>query len=95
MRNKTSSLIVVLALSFGVALIIYAQNRDLGYTDTPMLTGLPYHVHDPARPHPHVVTPAAHSVTPLNDFSATTAPGNAGSALPFGVKLLCHVRLKM
>jgi hypothetical protein len=33
--------------------------QDLGYTDTPMLPGLPYHVHDPARPHPAVVTPAA------------------------------------
>jgi Domain of Unknown Function (DUF1080) len=58
MRNKTSNLIVVLALSFGIALIVYAQNRDLGYTDTPMLPGLPYHVHDPARPHPRIVTPA-------------------------------------
>ena len=34
-------------------------NRDLGYTDTPILPGLPFHVHDPARPHPPVVTPAA------------------------------------
>lgn len=33
-------------------------NHDLGFTDTPMLPGLPYHVHDPARPHPKVVTPA-------------------------------------
>jgi hypothetical protein len=31
----------------------------LGFTDTPMLPELPYHVHDPGRPHPHVVTPAA------------------------------------
>jgi len=35
------------------------QNNNLGYTDTPMLPGLPFHVHDPARPHPPVVTPAA------------------------------------
>ena len=35
-----------------------APNRDLGYTDTPILPGLPYHVHDPARPHPQVVTAA-------------------------------------
>jgi hypothetical protein len=45
------------------ALLNFAQaprpNNDLGYTDTPMLPGLPYHVHDPARPHPPVVTPAA------------------------------------
>jgi 3-keto-disaccharide hydrolase len=34
-------------------------NPDLGFTDTPLLPGLPYHVHDPNRPHPPVVTPAA------------------------------------
>jgi hypothetical protein len=34
-------------------------NRDLGYTDTPILPGLAYHVHDPARPHPPTVTPAS------------------------------------
>jgi hypothetical protein len=32
---------------------------DDGFTDTPMLPGLPWHVHDPARPHPPVVTPGA------------------------------------
>jgi hypothetical protein len=38
---------------------LFAQNanHDLGYTDTPMLPGLPFHVHDPARPRPPVVTP--------------------------------------
>lgn len=35
-----------------------SENHDLGFTDTPMLPGLPYHVHDPARPHPKVVTPS-------------------------------------
>jgi hypothetical protein len=34
-------------------------NADLGFTDTPMLPSLPYHVHDPDRPHPPVVKPAA------------------------------------
>jgi hypothetical protein len=40
---------------------VFAQpgNNDLGYTDTPILPGLPYRVHDPARPHPPVVTPAS------------------------------------
>jgi 3-keto-disaccharide hydrolase len=33
-------------------------NADLGFTDTPMLPNLPYHVHDPDRPHPKIVTPA-------------------------------------
>lgn len=32
------------------------ENHDLGFTDTPMLPGLPYHVHDSGRPHPKVVT---------------------------------------
>src|SRR2546425_4606138 len=41
-----------------VVALAQAPNRDLGYTDTPMLPGLPYHVHDPARPHPRVVIPA-------------------------------------
>ena len=36
-----------------------AQNSPVGYTDTPMLPELPYRVHDPDRPHPQVVTPAA------------------------------------
>jgi hypothetical protein len=35
-----------------------APNPDLGFTDTPMLPGLPWHVHDPNRPHPPVVTPS-------------------------------------
>lgn len=34
-------------------------NHDLGFTDTPMLPGLPWHVHDPNRPRPPVVTPSS------------------------------------
>jgi hypothetical protein len=40
---------------------------ELGYTDTPMLPGMPWHVHDPARPHPHVVTPGAAPGAPPSD----------------------------
>jgi len=43
------------------------QSGDLGYTDTPMLPGTPYHVHDPARPHPAVVTPGAAAGEPPSD----------------------------
>src|SRR5436190_23199001 len=35
------------------------RGGDLGFEDTPMLPNLPYHVHDPNRPHPRVVTPGA------------------------------------
>ena len=41
------------------AAMLGQANYDLGYDDTPMLPGLPFHVHDPKRPHPQVVTPAA------------------------------------
>jgi hypothetical protein len=40
---------------------------DLGYSDTPMLPGLPYRVHDVARPHPPVVTPGATPGAPPSD----------------------------
>lgn len=48
-------------------LVLFAQQApipprtvaDDGFTDTPMLPGLPWHVHDSARPHPPVVTPGA------------------------------------
>jgi len=57
------SLTVAVFLVLCGALLNFAQatrpNNDLGYSDTPMLPGLPFHVHDPARPHPPVVTPAA------------------------------------
>jgi hypothetical protein len=35
-----------------------AANLDLGYSDTPILPGQKWHVHDWARPYPPVVTPA-------------------------------------
>src|SRR5262245_10653289 len=52
--------IVALLSMFSLGFVLaQAPNTDLGYTDTPMLPGLPFHVHDPARPHPGLVTPAA------------------------------------
>src|SRR5688572_12090712 len=50
-------LALLLLASFAAA--AQAPSTNLGYTDTPMLPGLPYHVHDPARPRPAVVTPGA------------------------------------
>jgi len=45
---------------------LFAQeaNHDLGYTNTPMLPGLPFHVHDPARPRPPAVTPGTQGSAP-------------------------------
>ena len=59
---------------FALAVSLYAQappapaaNHDLGFTDTPMLPDLPWHVHDPNRPHPPVVTPSDVPGAPPSD----------------------------
>jgi len=36
-----------------------AEPGKLGYTDTPMIPGTPWHVHDGARPQPRIVAPGA------------------------------------
>ena len=43
------------------------ENHDLGFKDTPILPGLPYHVHDSDRPHPKIVTPASEPGGPPSD----------------------------
>src|SRR3954463_9541274 len=47
-------------LMLAATALVFGQgnNNDLGYTDTPLLPGLPYKVHDPARPHPPLVVPS-------------------------------------
>jgi hypothetical protein len=47
-----------------VSLLAQSATHDLGYTDTPMLPGLPFHVHDPARPRPPAVTPGTNGSAP-------------------------------
>ena len=54
--TKTLSATLLFAAA---TLLAQTPGANLGYTDTPMLPGVPYHVHDPARPHPAVVTPGA------------------------------------
>jgi len=44
-----------------------AKPGDLGFTDTPILPGMNWHVHDPDRPHPPVVTPGASPYAPPSD----------------------------
>jgi hypothetical protein len=58
--TRLSSLILA-ATALLVACVVAQELKpgDLGFTDTPMLPNLPWHVHDPARPHPQQVTPAA------------------------------------
>jgi hypothetical protein len=44
-----------------------AKPGDLGFTDTPTLPGMPWHVHDPARPRPPIITPGATPGAPPSD----------------------------
>ena len=59
--------LVATVILIAAAAAAQAPNIDLGYTDTPMLPGLPYRVHDPARPHPRVVTPGAQPAAAASD----------------------------
>ena len=63
MSRTALSCLLGAAGAFIAALALAQQPQskpgDLGFTDTPMLPNLPWHVHDPARPHPKVVTPGA------------------------------------
>src|ERR1039458_2535512 len=48
----------VLCLTMLAAGKVFAQ-QNLGYTNTPMIPGTPWHVHDGTRPQPRIVTPDA------------------------------------
>jgi hypothetical protein len=50
-----------------VVVLIAQENPDLGFKDTPMLPGQPWHVHDSSRPHPRTVTPGATPGAPPSD----------------------------
>jgi hypothetical protein len=62
-----SVLFVAGSLLTCVAIAYTAQQQRDGYTDTPILPGQKWHVHDPARPYPHEVTPGATFANPPSD----------------------------
>ncbi len=68
-KSTFRPLAAVLAVAAALAIAQQPQSKpgDLGFTDTPMLPNLPWHVHDPARPHPKVVTPGATPGAPPSD----------------------------
>jgi len=43
------------------------KGADLGFTDTPILPGMKWHVHDPDRPHPKTITPGTSPGAPPSD----------------------------
>ena len=68
MRKNSLTLAALFSAVFAANDLSAAE--PVGYTDTPMLPGQPWHVHDPDRPLPRVVTPGAtfsHSAPPPSD----------------------------
>ena len=59
MQKTTFFLTALTGATLVIAPTTLSADEPIGYTDTPMLPGTPWHVHDPNRPRPHVVTPAA------------------------------------
>jgi hypothetical protein len=50
-----------------LAAVAQEPKKNPGYTDTPMLPGQPWHVHDSNRPHPPMVTPGDTLGAPPSD----------------------------
>src|SRR5690242_21095124 len=61
--------------------------NDLGYTDTPLVPGQKWHVHDPARPHPPKVTPGENTNWDARSEEHT-------SELQSHVNLVCRLLLE-
>jgi len=64
--HSLSFFVLSLAVAGGVRLVLA---QELGYSDTPIIPGTPWHVHDGKRPQPRVVTPGS--------TSGSSAPSDA------------------
>ena len=53
--RMTHQLVLALA-AFAATSLTAADQKSLGYTNTPMIPGTPWHVHDGGRPQPRVIT---------------------------------------
>ncbi len=74
MRRRATLVALVLAVVAGAASWgISQEKRKLGYTDTPILPGGKWHVHDGDRPQPPIVTPGTNST----QETAGKAPSDA------------------
>lgn len=61
-----------------------ADPQDMGFTDTPILPGGKWHVHDPARPAPVVVTPGRQAGSPPSDATILFDGGSLDAWAPKG-----------
>ena len=70
--NPSIPILLAITAVGGVATLLpAAEHASVGYTDTPMLPGGKWHVHDPNRPQPRVVTPGT--------FTTPQTPGKPPS----------------
>src|SRR5271163_4563505 len=71
MGTRMKSRIAFIAASLAAALGAQAQQAPTGYTDTPLIPGSKWRVHDDTRPRPPVITPGT--------FSTQETPGKPPS----------------
>jgi hypothetical protein len=73
-RHAFALTAVILA---GIVALTRAQQKNLGYDDTPMQPNGKWHIHDGARPQPKVVTPGAANASepPPSDAIVLLGPG--------------------
>lgn len=60
-------LVACAALALAIQCAQTSKQEPLGFSDTPMLPGQPWHVHDIKRPHPRQVSPGAQVGQPPSD----------------------------
>ena len=65
--------LLTMIASTALAAAVSGADKPLGYTDTPLIPGTKWHVHDGARPQPPIVTPGE----PSTQEKAGTAPSDA------------------
>jgi hypothetical protein len=58
MQKPTIFLTALAGATLVLSPMAVSAAEPIGYTDTPMLPGTPWHVHDPNRPRPKVIQPA-------------------------------------
>jgi hypothetical protein len=59
-KNMTHKIILSIFAVSASASILAAEQKGLGYDDTPLVPGTKWHIHDGARPQPRIVKPGEH-----------------------------------